>query len=218
MSADSERKLGAESIHISRSGLRSGPPDNPPEAKVTKINQGDCYVTSNGDEILSTVLGSCVSACIRDPSVGISGMNHFMLPESDTGSWGGRINTENSFSMRYGNFAMEQLINQILSLGGRRERLEIKVFGGGNVTAHGFGIGHKNANFVEQYLKVEGLQISASNLRGKYPRMIRYAAGSGAVFVKLLSKSHGSSIQHSEYQRRIRIRDANASGTIELFD
>jgi chemotaxis receptor (MCP) glutamine deamidase CheD len=106
-----------------------------------RINPGGHYVTS-GNELLVTVLGSCVAACIRDPVAGIGGMNHFMLPQSDSGIWGIA-----SASMRFGNFAMETLINDILSQGGHRDNLEIKVFGGAAIIGNMAPIGISNADF-----------------------------------------------------------------------
>ena len=96
---------------------------------VAKILPGECYVTTN-DELVATVLGSCVSACIRDKVFGIGGMNHFMLPEPSEHShgWGG-----DNLNTRYGNWAMEALINEILKRGGRRGTLEVKLFGGGQI-------------------------------------------------------------------------------------
>ena len=113
--------------------------------------------------MLVTVLGSCVSACIRDPVAAVGGMNHFMLPESGGSDWGAA-----SSGMRYGNVAMERLINDILVRGGLRQRLEIKVFGGGNVMKGTSDIGHRNASFVETYLAAESLPIAAADLRGSH--------------------------------------------------
>jgi len=117
------------------------------DAIAVKVFPGDHYVTAIADEMLVTILGSCVTACIRDPLAAVGGMNHFMLPEATGAGW-----DTASASMRYGNVAMERLINDILARGGARQRLEIKVFGGGNVMNGTTNIGHRNAEFVEQYL------------------------------------------------------------------
>ena len=95
--------------------------------EAVKILPGE-YFATDGDMALVTVLGSCVAACLRDPVAGVGGMNHFMLPRDDTS---GAL----SRSARYGAYAMEVLINQLMRMGARRERLEAKVFGGGNVLA-----------------------------------------------------------------------------------
>ena len=138
-----------------------GQPFHPASAAQTvrmtriRINPGGHYVTS-GNEMLVTVLGSCVAACIRDPLARVGGMNHFMLPQSDSGAWGIA-----SATMRFGNFAMEQLINEILCRGGRRHNLEIKVFGGAGIIGSSAQVGLRNADFVETYLQEEGLPIAA---------------------------------------------------------
>ena len=120
---------------------------------MVKVFPGEYYVTAQDDEVLVTILGSCVSACIRDPHMGIGGMNHFMLAEGEAGGWGGHGN-----STRYGNFAMEKLLNELLKMGCSRSALEIKVFGGGNVTDTRNLIGTDNSDFVMRYLENEGLK------------------------------------------------------------
>ncbi len=135
--------------------------------KTIKIGPGEHYVTRKHNELIVTVLGSCVAACIRDPFIGIGGMNHFMLPESQTGHWGG-----SSANMRFGNFAMETLINDIMRHGGHRNRLETKIFGGARMMAGGASIGFQNAEFVEAYLKAERMSVAAHHLRGHYARRV----------------------------------------------
>ncbi len=146
------------------------------DAIAVKLLPGEHYVTQSSDEMIVTVLGSCVSACIRDPRVGAGGMNHFMLPASSSGEWG-----QVPASLRYGNFAMERLINDIIKLGGRRSNLEIKVFGGANVLRNGGTIGHQNSEFIESYLKAERLPIAARHLYGGNPRRIHYFPSTGKV-------------------------------------
>ena len=97
---------------------------------AAKILPGEYYVTANNEAIV-TVLGSCVSACIRDKVFGIGGMNHFMLPINKNMSDIDIAAMSNAG--RYGNFAMEKMINDILKNGGTRENLEVKIFGGGRV-------------------------------------------------------------------------------------
>ena len=109
---------------------------------AAKIFPGEFYVTLH-DEWIVTVLGSCVSACIRDAAVGIGGMNHFMLPGDGTPE--SRAARPASEAARYGTHAMEKLINELLGRGARRERLETKVFGGGRVLPGLTDIGRRNA-------------------------------------------------------------------------
>ena len=119
-------------------------------AWVVKVLPGEFYVTADPEEVLVTVLGSCVSACIRDPVAQIGGMNHFMLVQNKSGTggaWGNELE-----SARFGNFAMEKLINGMLKRGCHRERMEIKVFGGANVTTARNEIGTENGDFVLRYL------------------------------------------------------------------
>ena len=179
---------------------------------VVNVFQGDYYVTPRKDEVLTTVLGSCISACIRDPMTGYGGMNHFLLPAGNTEQ------EQSSYSLRYGTFAMEQLINDILSHGGQRERLEIKVFGGGNVVKGLSGVGHKNADFIESFLRNEGLRIAGSDLRGHSPRKIQYLPRSGKVRMRHLDTSLGQKIAEKETGSNIKTQVQEETGTIELFD
>ena len=114
---------------------------------MMKVFPGEFYLTKEINEVLVTVLGSCVSACIRDPVVGIGGMNHFMLPQHGSGAWGNDLK-----STRFGNFAMEKLINELIKAGCVRERMEIKVFGGGNVTDSSNAVGSENAEFIMHHV------------------------------------------------------------------
>jgi len=181
---------------------------------VVKLLPGDHYVSGEPSEMLVTVLGSCVAACIRDPETGIGGMNHFMLPMGNANSW-----TALNAAMRYGNHAMEVLINDIMKMGCPRNSLEIKVFGGGNVLGQGGDIGHKNADFVEEYLKNEGFKITASDLRGNFARRIHYFPATGKVDRLILRRASDRQVFSSEdsYQETVR-GESDQGGDIELFD
>ena len=148
---------------------------------AARIKPGEFYVTA-ADEMITTVLGSCVSACIRDTQKDIGGMNHFMLP------YGTGIGIEDSISAanRYGSFAMEHLINAILSHGGNRRNLEIKLVGGGRILDTLTDIGNSNIKFVKNYLRTETLPFAAEDLGGIYPRKVNYFPSSGRVLVKKL--------------------------------
>jgi chemotaxis protein CheD len=183
------------------------------DATVVKVLPGEHYVTNSPGEMIVTVLGSCVAACIRDPYINFGGMNHFMLPQSADGAWGTA-----SASMRYGNFAMEVLINEILSRGGRRERLEIKVFGGGNVLAGATPVGTRNAAFVEAYLEAEGLKATASHLRGNLPRRVHYFPVTGKVMMRELRRSDDQIVLDTEKKYLTKLSAPPSSGDIELFD
>jgi chemotaxis protein CheD len=182
------------------------------DAIAVKVFPGDHYVTADAGEMLVTILGSCVTACIRDPLVGVGGMNHFMLPESAGSGW-----DTASASMRYGNVAMERLINDILKRGGARERLEIKVFGGGNVMNGTTNIGHRNAEFVEEYLAAEGLPIAARHLRGNLPRRVHYFPATGKVMLLELQRSEQEEVVRSEVSYKHKIQVEPEVGSVELF-
>lgn len=183
---------------------------------VVQVMQGDYYVTTRKDEVLSTVLGSCIAACVRDPLAGCGGMNHFLLPAEGVGVGG---DTTAKARLRYGAFAMDQLIEDIVARGGRRDRLEVKVFGGGNVIA-GLGmVGHRNADFVESYLANVGLAVAASHLRGVAPRRVLYTPRSGRVRMKELAPEIGPAICERERKRApVVVVSRDRPGAVELFD
>ena len=177
---------------------------------LIKVEPGCHFVSGNGDHVLVTVLGSCIATCLRDPAAGIGGMNHFMLPTSVHGEWGGM-----SASMRYGNFAMERLINDILAGGGRRERLEAKLFGGAAMVGDST-IGLRNADFVERYLRLERIGVVAADLRGRHARCVHYAAVSGRAFMRHLPREDGSILQR-ESTYAVSLEKQPVIGTVELF-
>jgi chemotaxis protein CheD len=182
------------------------------DAIAVKVFPGEHYVTSDPDEMLVTILGSCVSACIRDPIAKVGGMNHFMLPEAAGGGW-----DTLSDSMRYGNVAMERLINDILKRGGARQRLEIKVFGGGNVMSSTSNIGHRNADFVEDYLAAEKLPIAAHHLRGNLPRRVHYFPITGRVMLLELQRTEQEAVVREERDYNSKILVEPVAGSAELF-
>jgi len=157
--------------------------------QAVKVLPNEYYVTGE-DVMITTVLGSCVAACIRDPERGVGGMNHFMLPEGDSQS-------PASATMRYGAFAMEVLINELLKAGAARERLQAKVFGGGAVLAamQQLNIGERNSQFVQDYLKTEGIPVLARDLGDVYARRISFFPRDGRVMVrKMASKAHATEV------------------------
>ena len=179
---------------------------------MVKVFPGEFYITKEADVVLLTVLGSCVSACIRDPVAGVGGMNHFMLPQHKSGAWGGDLK-----STRFGNFAMEKLINELIKAGAVRGRMEIKVFGGGNVTDTSNAVGSDNAEFVMQYLQAEALRCAAQDLGGVLPRRIHYYPATGRVVRRLLGTGERHVVHLEENDYRDRLQDRQPSGEIELF-
>jgi len=181
---------------------------------AAKLLPGEFYVTAERETIV-TVLGSCVSACVRDPVFGIGGMNHFMLPTSQgAGSWEAN---GLSASTRYGSHAMEQLINEILKNGGNRNNLEVKLTGGGRILAQMTDIGQKNIAFVEAYVKTECLKVLSRDLGDIYPRKAYYTPATGKMLVKKLRSLHNNTIVERESRYMHEIEAAPVQGEVELF-
>ena len=182
------------------------------DCDAAKILPGEYYYTGK-DMLIVTVLGSCVSACIRDRVKGLGGMNHFMLPD------GGDPGNPVSASMRYGTYAMEVLINDLLKAGARREHLEAKVFGGGAVL-RGFtamNVGQRNAEFVMQFLKTERIPVLAEDLNDIHPRKVYFFPKTGKVLVKKLMQTQNDTVAKREldYARRLKVEPVG--GEIDLF-
>ena len=179
--------------------------------QAAKILPGGCHVSSE-DTIISTVLGSCVAACIRDRRSGIGGMNHFMLPE-------GAGEDAVTGSARYGVHAMELLLNDLSRSGAARSHLEAKVFGGGAVVASmtTSDVGQRNAAFVRHFLKMEGIPVMAEDLEGIYPRKVYFFPRSGKVLVRHLREKHNDTVANREREYRQQLQVAPVSGDIELF-
>ncbi len=182
--------------------------DDGDDFDVVKIFSGEWYVSTKGNEMLATILGSCVSACIRDPLIGVGGMNHFLLPGDDG---------EMSESARYGVFAMESLINDILKAGGRKDRFEVKVFGGGNVINNSARIGSKNAKFIRDFLRREGFRITSEDLEGEHPRRLHYFPDTGKVMMRLLKRKEDMIVVEEEKRYTKEIIKKPVEGAIELF-
>ncbi|WP_082865372.1 chemotaxis protein CheD, partial [Oleiphilus sp. HI0086] len=174
---------------------------------------------SKTGEMIVTVLGSCISACVRDVQLGIGGMNHFMLPEQgahSTEKWGA---SEISSASRYGNWAMEFLINEILKLGGTRRNLEIKVFGGGNVLSNMTDIGKRNIAYVRKYIYEENFELAAEDVGDIYPRKVLYFPDTGAVKVRKLRETTNDTVLQREISYSNDLKQKSApSGGVELFD
>lgn len=209
-------------ITVATSGVRSHPSgdnlatnryfDRNFGTDAVKILPGEYFVTSS-DIALVTVLGSCVTACIRDERKKIGGLNHFMLAEAGSGA------DVVSASARYGAFAMEILINHLLKLGANREHLTAKVFGGGRVMASltSSQVGDKNASFVLGYLKTEKIPVLAQNLLDVYPRKVYFFPATGRALVKRLVRVHNQTIAQREREYAESLKSIAVSGDVELF-
>jgi chemotaxis protein CheD len=185
---------------------------------TVKILPGEYYVTRN-DEAVATVLGSCVSACVRDPDRNLGGMNHFMLPEDATVGPNNWLDPAVGLATRYGSYAMESLINDLLKLGASRERLEIKLFGGGRILSGMTDVGGRNVEFVRNYMQIEGYRVSAEDLGGQQPRKVVYFPASGRVRMRKLRPIENRTISHHEQLYLASLGNkAAGGGDVELFD
>lgn len=186
------------------------------DVEVVTIKMGGCYVTTR-NETISTVLGSCVAACIRDRESGIGGMNHFMLPARSTSEKSQWENTSVNAAIRYGTNAMEFLINSILSKGGKRNFLEFKIFGGGNITGLTSSIGRYNIKFIKEYMKTEGYSIAAESLGGSHPIILNYSPKSGIAKIRRLDQKI-LEVASNEQSYLQKLETERIEGDIELFN
>ncbi len=184
---------------------------------TARILPGEFYVTRS-DEAVSTVLGSCISACIRDTVNGVGGMNHFMLPEDNSVGRDSWSMADGTPSTRYGTNAMESLINEALKLGARRERLELKLFGGGRILPSMTDIGARNIAFARSFVQVEGIAVAAEDLGDTVPRHVVYFPATGRVRLKRLRAIETQVIAAGEFTYRDRLATQPAESDVELFE
>jgi chemotaxis protein CheD len=184
------------------------------DCEAAKISPGEYYFTDK-NMLIVTVLGSCISACIRDNITGIGGMNHFMLPDSASADKDSPV----SESMRYGTYAMEVLINQLLRNGARRENLEAKIFGGGNVLKSftTTNVGERNAAFVKRFLNDERIRVTGEDLLDIYPRKVYYFPKTGKVLVKKLKELNNFTLVKREEAYASKLKVSDVGGEIDLF-
>ena len=155
-------------------------PPPPQKPNVLHVIQGDCAVSKDPNTICSTILGSCIAACLWDPTSSIGGMNHFLQPEGDDSQTG---------SQKYGAYAMECLINGLLRQGAYRDSLQAKVFGGAQMMQGIGDIGARNAAFVQSFLRAEGIPIVAHDVGGTKARRLKFWPTTGAVKLKWLANT-----------------------------
>ena len=175
---------------------------------AVKVLPGEYYVTGD-DIVIMTVLGSCIAACIYDPYARVGGMNHFMLPEGGADSGG-----------RYGSYAMELLINEMMKLGDRRESMQAKVFGGGQVmhTFTTMNVGERNTKFVLDYLQTERIAVVSKDVLDIHPRKVVFFPSTGKAMVKRLAHSHPETLETQERKGNAAVvATTTAGGSIDLF-
>lgn len=176
--------------------------------EAIKVLPGEYYAT--GSEIMIvTLLGSCVAACLRDSKAQVGGMNHFLLPHDKS--------QDAQSGARFGLFAMEVLVNALLSMGAKREAMEAKVFGGANVvkSMSNSKVGQENSDFVLDFLRREHIRVVAEDLGGERPRRVHYFPRTGQAMVKLLGEVESQQISRAEHD--LEDRAAHTSGDVELF-
>lgn len=174
------------------------------------VVQGEFRVADHPDAVLTTVLGSCVAACMRDPVLGLGGMNHFLLPGTHDAEAGGD-------AQRYGAHAMELLVNALLARGAQRSRLEVKLFGGARMLKGLTDVGASNAVFAETYLRLEGLTYAGGSLRGDQARRVQYWPGSGRARQILLPHQVVTPFEAERERVRRPPPAPAAAGELELF-
>ncbi|MDM7456998.1 MAG: chemoreceptor glutamine deamidase CheD [Tepidimonas sp.] len=175
---------------------------------AVKVLPGE-YFVSDEDLLIMTVLGSCIAACIWDSRLRIGGMNHFMLPEGGADTSG-----------RYGSYAMELLINELIKRGSSREYMQAKVFGGGAVISGmtSMNVGERNTQFVLDYLATERIPVVSKDVMDIYPRKVVFFPVTGKAMVKRLAHAHPETLETQERQgTATRLAQANAGGTVDLF-
>jgi chemotaxis protein CheD len=197
---------------IANQRSRAGPllyRDSQLNADVVKVLPAEYFCTER-DLALMTVLGSCVAACLRDPILRLGGMNHFMLPDGEV---------TDGVPARYGSHAMELLINELIKHGARRERIEAKVFGGGNVLKSFTSqpVGTRNAEFVVEYLSNERIQVVSKDLGGIHPRKVCFFPVTGRALVKRLPHAHEDAVAAEEIAYKDRLKQTQVAGSVELF-
>lgn len=170
--------------------------------RTVHVIQGEYKVSDDPEIVLTTILGSCVSMCLSDPVMRVGGMNHFLLPEGDN---------EPAMGERYGLMAMELLVNGLLKLGARKDRMEAKLFGGAILNANLARIGDANAAFARKFLSAEGITCRSSSLGGNQARRIRYVPTTGAAQQMMLA-DHSDPVQPAA-----RPKVPPPSDDIELF-
>lgn len=179
--------------------------------QAMKILPGEFYATAE-DEVIVTVLGSCVAACLLDPIAMVGGMNHFMLPVKQ-----GERDPDVFYAARYGAAAMEYLINNLLHLGAQRDRIVAKAFGGGKVMRGLSDVGGQNIDFVRGFLREEGIPLWSEDLGGTHPRKVYFFPHTGQVLVKRIEHTHNDTVLERERAYFREVGQVPIEGDVELF-
>ena len=177
---------------------------------AVKILPGE-YFVDDEDILVMTTLGSCIAACLWDRNAHVGGMNHFMLPD---GAGNGLD------SGRYGSYAMEVLINELMKRGATRSTLEAKVFGGGQVIAgmNTMNVGQRNTEFVLDYLKTERIPVVSKDVMDVYPRKVCFLPHCGKAMLKRLSPTNAEALVAQDRAAAQKpVPPASGAGSVDLF-
>jgi chemotaxis protein CheD len=176
------------------------------KAEAVKVLPGEYFVDAEDIPIMTT-LGSCIAACLWDRQARIGGLNHFLLPDGDDGSG------------RYGSYAMELLINEMMKRGASRGSLEAKVFGGGQVIEgmSQLNVGERNTRFVLDYLRCERIPVVGKDVLDIYPRKVCFLPASGKAMVKRLAPTRRDTLLAQERRAAQQAAPAAAGGSVDLF-
>lgn len=188
-------------------------PGNQSETRRLQVLPGACLLSNQPGVMLVTILGSCICACIRDPALGIGGMNHFLLPHAADRNW--RVDDR---ALRYGQYAMERLLNELFKRGADRHRLEIKLFGGASMFHSPIPVGENNIRFIHDFLEAEALPIAVEDLGGGNARRVHYFPRSGKVLRLQLGRNSDRRIFTREESYLSDVARMKIEGDIELFD
>lgn len=186
---------------------------------AVKLLPGD-YYACDGGEVIVTVLGSCISACVYDEVLNIGGMNHFMLPnEFRQENQKNKVEpTDDSNAARYGNVAMERLINEIIKLGGNKSNMKAKIFGGGQITHSTIDVGEGNIAFSREYLGLEGVEIISEDVGGQWPRKVYFIPSTHDVFVKRIERMNNNTIVTRENSYMDSLNKTEQQGQVFFLD
>lgn len=175
---------------------------------VINVIQGEFRVSNRPEDVITTILGSCVAACVFDPVSRFGGMNHFLLPGTDP---------RDQQNIKYGAYAMEKLINALLRKGAKRGSLEAKLFGGASVVRSLSDIGHNNGEFAKAFLKDEGIRLVGGSLGGKQGRRVRFWPHTGRAQVMMMQATHDERSLPPEIFKAKPVPIAPTAGDVDLF-
>ena len=176
---------------------------------MAKILPGEYYV-SEGQDLVTTILGSCVSACVRHVKYPLGAMNHFLLP--DAGGDGSAVDAPH----RYGAYAMEHMLNELFKKGARKSDLEVKIVGGGAVMQSSARVGGRNIEFVKNYLENEQLRVVSEDVGDSVARRVVYDVTNGRMLVKHLPVEAALAEEESRYANSVASQE-DSGGDVELF-